>query len=259
MLITSNLTTFTYNIAEQVTIRASIDNILDRNEQEVLKKQIQAISGVKNITFSTGKEELESYKKEYENEKNLFSMYEGNSSPIQDTFLVEISKHADIKSINILIKELKGITSSEYGGEATNTLMNGLSAIRSGGIIFITFLVFIAIFLIANKIKISIYTRKYEIAIMRFVGASNWCIKCPMMIEGIVIGVLGSTLPIVLTVFGYQYLYDALNGSFFTTMFTLQKSLPLTIQISFILLAIGVLVGLSGSYFSTSKYLRWKR
>lgn len=259
MLIASNLTNFTYHIEQQVTIRASIDNIVKAKEKTELEKQIKAMPEVKNVTLSTGKEELESYKKEYAEDEGLFSMYEGKTSPIRDTFIIEAKQGKDIKALSEKIGKIKGIATSEFGGESTSNMIKSLKSIRDGGMVFIIFLVLIAVFLISNKIKMSIYTRKNEIAIMRFVGASNWCIKFPMMLEGIVIGLLGSILPILLTIFGYQYIYKILNGALMTNMFELKSVFPLTTQISLTLLLIGVVVGLSGSFFSTTKYLRWKR
>lgn len=258
MLIALNLTNFTDHIEKQVTIRASIDNT-EKSKETTLQQQITAISGVKSVTLSTGEEELNSYKNEYKDDEGLFSMYEGKTSPIRDTFIIEINKNEDIQKISKEIGELKGIVTSEYGGESTQNMIKSLNFIRTGGMIFIIFLVLIAIFLISNKIKMSIYTRKSEIAIMRFVGASNWSIKFPMMLEGVVIGILGSILPILLTIFGYHYLYKVMDGAILTNMLVLKKVFPLTIQISFLLLIVGVLVGLLGSFSSTTRYLRWKR
>ena len=137
--------------------------------------------------------------------------------------------------------------------------MSTFSAIREGSFIFIIFLVVIAVLLISNKIKMSIYTRKQEIAIMRFIGASNWSIKFPMMLEGVFIGIFGSILPVLLTIFCYQFIYNNLQGSFMSSMFVLQDVYPLTLQISLLLVGISMVVGLVGSFFSTTRYLRWKR
>ena len=94
---------------------------------------------------------------------------------------------------------------------------------------------------------------------MRFIGASNWSIKFPMMLEGIFIGILGSIVPVLLTIFGYQFIYDNLEGSFMSSMFVLQDVFPLTLEISIVLICISIIVGLVGSFFSTTRYLRWKR
>lgn len=259
MLITSNLSNFTYHIEEQLTIRASIDNIVKDKEKKGMEKQISKMEAVKSIKLSTGDDELKSYKEEYKDDKGLFSMYEGKTNPIRDTFIIEVKKGSDIQAVADSVGEIKGIASSEFGGASTNDMIQAFQSLRQGGMIFIIFLILIAVFLISNKIKMSIYTRKHEIAIMRFVGASNWCIKFPMMLEGMVIGFLGSIVPILLTIFGYQYFYQIMNGAMLTNMFVLKEVFPLTMQISIILITIGMLVGLVGSFFSTTKYLRWKR
>lgn len=259
MLITSNLSNFTYHIEEQLTIRASIDNIVKDKEKKEMEKQISKMEAVKSIKLSTGDDELKSYKEEYKDDKGLFSMYEGKTNPIRDTFIIEVKKGSDIQAVADSVGKIKGIASSEFGGASTNDMIQAFQSLRQGGMVFIIFLILIAVFLISNKIKMSIYTRKHEIAIMRFVGASNWCIKFPMMLEGMVIGFLGSIVPILLTIFGYQYFYQIMNGAMLTNMFVLKEAFPLTMQISIILISIGMLVGLVGSFFSTTKYLRWKR
>ena len=259
MLLTSNLNSFTKHIEEQVTIRASIDTIVKDKQKQQLLHAIEQMDTVKHVTLSTGKEELENYKAEFQEDSSMFDMYEGKATPIRDTFLIEVKNGKDIQKTADLIKEMKGIVSAEYGGDSTSSMISTFEKIREGGMLFIVFLIVIAVFLISNKLKMSIYTRKQEIAIMRFVGASNWAIKFPMMLEGVFIGLLGSLVPVLLTIFGYQYVFDTLGGTFMSNMFVLQKVYPMTLEISGVLILIGVLVGLVGSFFSTTKYLRWKR
>lgn len=259
MLITSNLNSFTKNIEQQVTIRASIDTIVKDKQKQQLLSDIKKLDAVKSVKLSTGEEELENYKSEFQEDSSLFDMYEGKANPIRDTFLIEVKDGRDIQKTAAAVNEMKGIVSAEYGGDSTSGMLATFEKIREGGMIFIIFLIVIAVFLISNKIKMSIYTRKQEIAIMRFVGASNWAIKFPMMLEGIFIGLLGSLVPVLLTVFGYQYIYNVLNGTFMSNMFVLQNVFPMTLEISGVLVLIGVLVGLVGSFFSTTRYLHWKR
>ena len=213
MLLTNNLNSFTKHIEQQVTIRASIDTIVKDKQKQQLLHAIEQLNTVKHVTLSTGKEELENYKAEFQDDSTMFDMYEGKANPIRDTFLIEVKNGKDIQKTADKIENM----------------------------------------------KVSIYTRKQEIAIMRFVGASNWAIKFPMMLEGVFIGILGSLVPVLLTIFGYQYVYTILGGTFMSNMFVLQTVFPMTLEISGILILIGVLVGLVGSFFSTTRYLHWKR
>jgi cell division transport system permease protein len=113
--------------------------------------------------------------------------------------------------------------------------------------------------LISNTIKLSISSRIKEIAIMRTVGAKNGFIRMPFVIEGILIGLMGSILPILVATVGYIYLYEALGGVFLAQMFVLQSPYPLVYYTAGILAGIAVVVGLIGSFVSVTRYLRWQR
>ena len=138
-------------------------------------------------------------------------------------------------------------------------LVRAMDGIRIAGGIFVIALSVLAIFLISNTIKSAIYSRNNEISIMRNVGATNGFIKMPFMIEGMVIGMIGAIVPILITLFGYSYLYNALNGVLLISMFKMQPVIPFAIYVSVALLATGMIVGMLGSFFAVNKYLRWKR
>lgn len=259
MLIGENLNDFTYHIEEQMTIRVSIDNIATDQQKKTLEKEIKAMDGVVAVTYSSGEEELRAYKEEYGENESLFSMYDGDASPVRDAFIVKMKNASQIEATCDNIADMNGVVSADFGGEGTSVMITAFENIRTGSMIFIVFLVLIAVLLIGNKIKISIYTRREEIAVMRFVGASNWFIKAPMMLEGMVIGILGSLVPIALTIVGYQYLYQMFHGVMLSNMFLLSEVYPMTLYVSGILISIGLLVGIMGSFFSTTRYLRWKR
>ena len=113
--------------------------------------------------------------------------------------------------------------------------------------------------LIKNTIKITIQTRQEEIAIMRNVGASNWYIRMPFIIEGMYIGILGALVPIVLVCGGYYLVYKALGGIFLSSMFVMVDVWPFAVLVGVLILLIGMAVGMIGSSFAVGKYLRWKR
>ena len=112
-------------------------------------------------------------------------------------------------------------------------------------------------FLIANTIKLAIFSRKTEIEIMRLVGASNVAIKVPFLIEGSFIGLIGSIVPIILLFYGYKAFYDYLGGQLFSSSLgKLVAPYPFILYSSGILLVIGLLVGMFGSYRAVKKYLK---
>lgn len=258
-LLAYNVTSFTYSVENALSIHCEIDEIVSKAERKTIQKKIANMSGIKKVKFSSGANELAAYKKEYAKDNQLFSMYEGKNNPIRDTFNVSIYQGEKIRTINKQLKAIDGIVNVEYGGDSTTKLMQTLSMLRNGAFIFIGFFCLIAMLLIGNKIKMSIYTRKNEIAIMRFVGTSNMSIKLPMMIEGITIGVMGAIVPILITIFGYAYVYQMLDHNMNAQLIQMQPMYPLTLQVSGLLLTIAIIVGFIGSFLSTNKYLRWKR
>ncbi len=257
MLLTGNINSFTRNIESDFRIHVSIDALEDEAGIEALQKQAEAIPGVKSVTFSSKDEELLKLKAENE---GIFGMYEeGDANPLRDIFIIETQTPDDIESVTTALNEMEGINKAEYGGDGVSVMISFFKALRNGGFIFVAALSLLAVFLISNTIKMTIYARNTEIGIMRNVGATNWFIRVPFIIEGLIIGFIGSLIPIILTYFGYSYLYHVLGGQFLSSMFVMQKVNPFASVICLILIVCGMLVGMIGSFLAVSKYLRWKR
>lgn len=256
LMIAGNIGQFTNNIADDLRIHAPVVTTMTKEEDVTkLKQTLEAIPGVKNVTISTPEEELELYIKDMGEE---FAMYR-DDNPLTYAFWISVDNADNIKTINDQIGKTEGIRATEYGGTSVSKMINILNNVRTGGLIFVILLSALAIFLISNSIKMTIYARNNEISIMRNVGAANWYIKVPFMIEGMLIGLIGSLIPCVIAYFGYAYLFDLMKGQIATSMFALLPVNPFAIQICLILMLSGMAVGLVGSFFSTTKYLRWKR
>ena len=138
-------------------------------------------------------------------------------------------------------------------------LIEILNSVRDSGLILVSVLGLLAIFLITNTIKMSIHSRMHEIQIMRTIGATNGFIRSPFLVEGLLIGLIGSIVPILITIFGYNYIYNSLNGVLLTNIFILRPAFPFVYQLSYLLTLLGISVGLLGSFISVSRYLRTVR
>lgn len=257
MLLTGNINNFTSNIEGNFKIHASIDSVVTSEEISALQEQIQKLHGVKTVTYSSKDDELRTLKEE---NPAIFGNYsEGEGNPMRDVFIIETYESQQIESVKTTLDSMDKIVKADYGGDGVTTMVSMFGVIRSGGFIFVVALGLLAVFLISNTIRMTIYARKTEISIMRNVGAANWYIRVPFIIEGMLIGLIGSILPILLTYFGYDYLYNVLGGYFLSTMFVMKAVHPFAIFICLSLTLGGILVGMIGSSMAVSKYLRWKR
>lgn len=260
LVVAGNVANFANGVEESLMIHATIEGTVQEEQIQDIQKEIQEMEYVKKVTFSSKEEELESYLSNQDPESaKLYEIYQGEANPLLNAFIVEVKNGAYLEQVNQKIQKIEGIHDSQFGGDSASMLIKALDGIRFGGAVFIVALGVLAIFLISNTIKSAIYARNNEIAIMRQVGATNGFIKMPFMIEGMVIGILGSILPMLLTVFGYRYLYRVMNGQLFMSMFKLQPVSPFVWIVCGILMITGIIVGITGSFFAVNKYLRWKR
>lgn len=257
MLLTGNITSFTRNIESDFRIHVSIDAVQNESDIIELQQKVESIPGVKTVEFSSKDQELAKLKEE---NSAIFGMYEeGDANPLRDVFIIETATPEDIEPVTATLNTTEGIKKAEYGGDGVSVMVDMFKALRNGGFIFVGALSLLAVFLISTTIKMTIYARSTEIGIMRNVGATNGFIRVPFIIEGLVIGLIGSLIPCIFTYFGYSYLYQILNGQFLSNMLVMQEVYPFALNICYILLGCGVLVGMLGSFMAVSKYLRWKR
>lgn len=250
-----NLETMAGHIEQSLTIYAKVDRTLTDEEAEDIAPSIKSIDGVANVTFSSKDEELTKLiESQNEAGQKLFETYR-DDNPLGAAYTVTTTSDADISSVAKSIENIDAISEVNYGGETTASLIKTLKLIRNGSIAVAVVLGIIAILLISNTIKMAIESRSEEIKIMRLVGASNWYITLPYMIEGVIIGFFGSILPIVTISVGYTLVYNSLHG-FLPTIIQFIEPMPFVIYTSLAILGFGVVVGIIGSASATIKYLK---
>ena len=145
------------------------------------------------------------------------------------------------------------------GGDSVTSLVEMLNMIQKIGLGIVALLILLSLYLIYNTIKTTIDSRSDEIMIMRTVGATNGFISNPFIVEGIFIGLLGSVVPYLLVHFGYEKLYESLNGKLFTPMFSLFKPSVIRFEVGLSIIFAGILIGGFASLFAARKYLKMKR
>ena len=178
------------------------------NDYHKIYDALTSMDHVSKVTYSSKEEQ---YEKLTETMGSEWKVFEGDSNPLYDAYIVDTTEHKYVDSVAAEAKKLEGVSEVQDGGANTQKLFALSDFIRVWGLVGAGLLIFIAVFLISNTIRITIISRSREIQIMRLVGAKNSYIRGPFLFEGAWIGLLGSVLPVVLVYFGYNMAYQTMN------------------------------------------------
>ncbi|MBR1376196.1 MAG: permease-like cell division protein FtsX [Bacilli bacterium] len=256
MILSANVNNFTSQIEKDVTIVVFLDQNIEEDDIDSLYYDIDTIQYVESITFK-GKDEIAGEMMEAsETYDSIMSNWTHEDNPLQDTYLVKVTDIDHIAEVAKEIGYLENVSVVKYGEGMVEELVSIFDMIKNVTIVIVIALILVTAFLIANTIKITIDSRRREIEIMRLVGASNINIKIPFIFEGLVLGVIGSIIPIIITCYGYAALYTRLHGQLFSSIIKLIVPEPFMYNVSLLLLVIGMVVGMVGSLRAVKKYLK---
>jgi cell division transport system permease protein len=251
-----NVENFTKLISDDFTIVAFIENKADEEKEEKILKEIKKLSNIDTITYTSKKDVAKEMKESSETFNSIISSWNEDENPLSDTYSIKVKDLDKIEKTAEKIKKIDGIEIVKYGEGMVDSMVSIFDIIKKILIVIVAGLVIVTAFLITNTIKITIFSRQEEIEIKRLVGASNLSIKQPFAIEGLIIGILGSIIPILATIYGYSFLYEKTGGKIFSQFIRLVKPFPFVLNISIVLLIIGAVVGMIGSNRAVRKYLK---
>lgn len=256
ILATYNVTSMTEKIEKDLTMVVFVDNKATDEEISTIRSEIENISNVDSITYRSKDEIKNTMSSENETFKNIMDSWEDNENPLQSTFILKVKDIKEIKETATTLKNIDKVTLVKYGETMVDRMISVFDIIKKVCFILVIALVLVTAFLITNTIKITIFSRRNEINIMRLVGTSNTVIKLPFIFEGFLLGAIGSVIPILITMFGYTYLYETMGGVMFSNLVELVEPSKIIYITSLILLLIGSVVGMFGSGRAVRKYLK---
>ena len=239
IVLSENVNNFTVLVENDVTIVAFIDNKLSDSQIDEIKDKISSIDNVSKIEFRSKKNITKEMRESSETFDSIMKNWSDDENPIQNTFQVKVKDINKIKNVADEIKKIDGINLVKYGEGMVEQLVSVFTVVHKICLGAVVALVLVTAFLISNTIKITISSRQREIGIMRLIGASNLNIRIPFIIEGLLLGALGSIVPILLTIYGYTALYKNFDGHLFSPFIKLIKPVPFIYTTSLILLVIG--------------------
>lgn len=257
IVLSYNVENMTDSIKKDVTMVVFLKSDTTEDEVKDIQKKITNMENIEEIKFKSKKEYAEETKERDEVFSFIVDNWTDETNPLLDSFLIKVKEVEEIKNTASSIKKIDKVELVNYGEDMVDQLITVFDVIRKVSIGAVVALILVTAFLIANTIKLAIFSRKTEIEIMRLVGASNISIKIPFIIEGSFIGILGSIIPIILMIYGYTSLYNYFDGKLFgSSLAMLIEPYPFIYLSSLLLLGIGIVVGMFGSYSAVKKYLK---
>ncbi|KOS66697.1 cell division protein FtsX [Lysinibacillus contaminans] len=251
-LIMMNLNKAASDLENDVEIKVLIDETADETAEKALLAKIEKLPEVAEMTYSTKEEELTDLVKDFGDDFKLFEQ----SNPLRNVVYVKASDPQQTVNLAKKIDKFDFTYDVKYGEGKVEKLFSVLNISRNVGLVLILGLLFTAIFLISNTIRITIIARRDEIEIMKLVGASNSFVRIPFVLEGMWLGVLGSIIPIAVVITLYHNVYKNIAPRLQGEFIQLLEFSPLVYQVSGLLLLIGVLIGVWGSFMSVRKFLK---
>jgi cell division transport system permease protein len=251
-----NVQNFTKTIEKDMTIVVFLDNDATEDDVEKVEKKINNISNVEKYTFQTKQQVKEQMQQESEVFKTVLETWSDEESPLKDTFQVKVKDVKKIKNTALKIESIDKVSVVRYGEDMVDKMVKAFSSVEKLTYGIVAALILVTVFLIINTIKLTISARRREIGIMRLVGASNITIKLPFIIEGMILGLFGSIVPVLITTYGYLAFYKHFDGYLYSRLIKLILPEPFIYQASLIVVGIGILVGMIGSASAVRKYLK---
>lgn len=250
-----NINQFINTAKDQVNeIRVAIDKSLSDEELNKLKNNLMAMPEVKDVKYKSKESSFDDMKDSWGEDAYLL---DGVENPLDDFYVVTINNPEKIKYVADKVLSMHGAVDVEYYYDIMNNFLNISNTVKKFGVIFISFLLFICLILISNTIKSRVLSKKEEIQIIKYVGASNNFVIAPFIVEGFVIGIMGSLIAIGTCIIMYGY---ALENIDMLTNSIMGNSVISTTNISLVLCLIliitGISVGVIGSVMSVKKHLK---
>lgn len=247
LLLSVNFDYILKDVESQVEITAYLEDSVDEADITKLNNGIAAIEGVKEIKFISKEEAIEEFKEQVGRE-----LLEGIENPLPNSFRIKVNDPHEVAAIAEKIQRFAGIDEVKYGKGIVEKLFNIIHWVRIIGMVIMAVFAAVSIFIISNTIRLTVFARRREINIMKYIGATDWFVRWPFLIEGMVLGLIGSSLAIGILAVAYNYLYIAVKINI--PMIAL---LPIEQFYDYALgfLGIGMLIGAFGSSFSIKRFL----
>ncbi|WP_027397371.1 permease-like cell division protein FtsX [Anaerovibrio lipolyticus] len=253
LMLVMNMNKMVDAMESQVQIMVYLEDDFSRDDARDLEVDLKKMQGVEKVTFVPKEEAMEKFKERLGDQKTLLDALD-ETNPLPDSFEVMVLQPEMVKTAAENIEKFEGVNSAKYGQDVMEHLFDITRLIRIFGFALMMVLALATLFIISNTIRLTVFARRKEIAIMKYVGATDWFIRWPFVLEGIVMGFLGSLIASVVL----RLTYSGITAKIYDTLafFPLIPEEPFLNYVTMIVVIGGMIMGAIGSTVSIKRFLK---
>ena len=256
LIIGENVNHFVDNLKLQQGFQVFMKEDATQEEMDKVKEDIRALDGISTIEFVSKEQGLNTMKEKLKDEKGVLDGF--NVQKIKATYIVKVTDLERSKTIQSEVEKIDNVVKITNSNETAMKLISIAKVIRIATGVILLLLIIISTFIISNTIKLTVHSRRKEISIMKYVGATNSFIRWPFIVEGIVIGIISSIISIIIVGGTYNIITTKMAESDFIRVMgmNLVGLNEMLTSIILVYLILGIGIGTVGSVVSMRKYLK---
>ncbi len=255
MVLNSNVNEITRHIKEEVQIVLYVEDDLSQEVQLQLQQKLVAHPEMQEVRFVSKTEAMERLIERLGDRAHLVEYYMNeDSNPLRDSYELRTRIPEDIPQVAREIETYPGVSYVDFGSGVVEPLFQFTGMVRWVGLLFMGGLAVTAVFLISHTIRLTVYIRRKEIMIMKYVGATEWFIRWPFIIEGLLLGLVGALIPLLILHYSYQSAALWMQENiYFISMIPPETIMEELVKV---LIPLGIILGVLGSGISVRRFLK---
>ncbi|WP_173443408.1 permease-like cell division protein FtsX [Selenomonas ruminantium] len=252
LILVLNMNRMASMLESQVQISVYLQDDVKKSDRIDLQSDIEKMQGIDTVKFVDKDAAKERLSERLGDQKYLLDAL-GDKNPLPDSFEVTVKTPEMVETAAKAIERMEGVESAKYGQDVVEHLFDITRLMRIFGLVLMLLLAGATIFIISNTIRLTVFARRKEIAIMKYVGATDWFIRWPFLMEGIVLGCIGG----ILSAIALRSFYAAMAAKIYNTLafFPLMPQYPFMNYVTAAIILSGMLIGAIGSAFSLKRFL----
>ena len=252
LILVTNMTKMASSLESRVQISAYLHEALTDEGRDEVETMIKDMRSVSKVEYVTKEQALKILQDRLGEQKKILDAL-GDSNPLPNSFTVTVKNPADVQKTATAIADLYGVEEVKYGQDVAENLFDLTHLIRVFGFFLMLLLTCATIFIISNTIRLTVFARRKEIAIMKYVGATDWFIRWPFILEGIGLGFIGGGVSAIILRSFYSAMVTKVAGTL--AFFPMVEQYPFINYVTIGIILAGIFIGILGSTISLKKFM----